>query len=64
MTGYTALTTHTYVAAYQAELRNDLRNAGSFVSTLQAVNRLAERWFTRAGTFRATRGTVTANQTR
>jgi hypothetical protein len=49
MTGYTTLTSHTYVAAYQAELRADLHNAGSSRRNLRAVNRLAERWLTRTG---------------
>jgi hypothetical protein len=56
MTGYTALTNHTYVAAYQAELRADLHSSGASRGKLEAINRLAERWLTRTGTLRATRG--------
>lgn len=64
MTGYTALANHTYVVAYQAELRADLHNADWSRGNLRAVNRLAERWLNRTGALRATRGTVPANQLR
>ena len=64
MTGYTALTNHTYVVAYQAELRDDLRNAGSSRGKVKGANRLAELWLNRTGSLRATRGMVTANQAR
>jgi hypothetical protein len=64
MTGYTALTNHTYVAAYQAEIRADLHSSGASRGKLEAINRLAERWLTRTGTLRATRGMVSADQTK
>lgn len=56
MTAYPTLTTTTYVAAYQAELRCHLRNTGRPKGNREAVNRLAERWITRTGTLRATKG--------
>jgi hypothetical protein len=64
MTGYTALTNHTYVVTYQAELRSELHRTGASRDRLEAINRLAERWLTRTGTLRATRGVVTTSQMR
>ena len=61
MTGYTALTNHTYVAAYQAELRTELHRTGASRGRLEAINRLAERWLNRTGTLRATRGVAQPN---
>lgn len=61
MTGYTALTNHTYVAAYQAELRADLHRGGASRGKLEAINRLAERWLSRTGTLRVTRGMMQPN---
>jgi len=64
MTGYTTLTDHAYVVAYQAELRDDLRNAGTPRGKQTFVNRLADRWLTRTGTLRATRSLAPAGQSR
>ena len=64
MTGYTALTDHTYVAAYQAELRSELHRTGASRTRLEAINRLAERWLTRTGALRATRGAAATSQMR
>jgi len=64
MTGYTTLTNHTYVAAYQAELRTELRNSRTSRNKLVAINRLAELWHNRTGALRANRGVAPASQTR
>ena len=64
MTGYTTLTNHTYVVAYQAELRDDLRHTGIPKGKQTFVNRLADRWLTRTGTLRATRSLTPADQSR
>ena len=61
MTGYTTLTNHTYVNAYQAELRAEIHRAGVSRNRLEAINRLAERWLSRTGTLRATREMVQPN---
>jgi hypothetical protein len=43
LAGYTALANHTYVAAYQAELRSELHRTGASRGKVEAINRLAER---------------------
>lgn len=44
MTGYTTLTNHTYVVAYQAELRDDMRRSRVADAALQPTyGRTAER---------------------
>jgi hypothetical protein len=64
MTGYTTLTNHTYVAAYQAELRAELLSSGNSRNTLVTVNRLAELWQDRTGNLKVNRGVPSASQTR
>ena len=44
MTGYTALTNHTYVVAYQAELRDDIRGAPMGDSRLRGVYQRVAAW--------------------
>jgi hypothetical protein len=64
MSGQNHLMSNAYVDAYQAELRSELHRAGASRSRLEAINRLAERWLSRTGALRATRGIAAPSQTR